>query len=339
MERAWVARDPSYDGVFFIAVKTTGIFCRVSCPSRPKLEHVEFFPRIADAISAGYRPCKRCRPELAHGRPPEWIAKIMERVTASPEVRLKAADLRAMNITPERARRWFQQNYGMTFSDWSRGLRLSSAFTQLRNGAPKEDVMLGSGFNSYSGFDAAYSRTFGKSDRQTADCIRMTMLETPLGPMVAAANDRGVCLLEFADRRGLEASYRDMRKRFDTAVLPGENGILKQLRRELAKYFDGGLRSFTVPVFLRGTDFQEKVWRELSKIPHGQTASYEEIAGRVGNLDAVRAVAGANGTNRICILIPCHRVIAKNGTLSGYGGGVWRKRLLLELEKKSGRGD
>jgi AraC family transcriptional regulator of adaptative response/methylated-DNA-[protein]-cysteine methyltransferase len=333
MERAWTARDSSYDGVFFIAVKTTGIFCRASCPSRPKREHIEFFPRIADAISAGYRPCKRCRPELANGAPPECIAKIMERVTTCPEVRLKAADLRAMNVTPERARRWFQQNYGMSFSDWSRGLRLSSAFTQLRNGAPKEDVMLGTGFNSYSGFDTAYSRAFGKSDRQTADCIRMTMLETPLGPMVAAANDRGVCLLEFADRRGLEASYRDMRKRFDAAVLPGENEILKQLRSELAKYFDGELRRFTVPVFLRGTDFQEKVWRELRKIPHGQTASYEEIAGRVGNLRAVRAVARANGTNRVCILIPCHRVIAKDGTLSGYGGGVWRKRLLLELEK------
>ena len=333
MERARERRDRSYDGLFFIAVKTTGIFCRPSCPARPKRENVEFFPKISDAIAAGYRPCKRCQPELVNGKPPEWIAKVMERVSASPDVRLKAADLRAMNVAPERARRWFQQNYGMTFSDWSRGLRLSSAFTQLRNGAPKEDVMLGNGFNSYSGFDAALSRTFGKAGRPTADCIRMTMIETPIGPMVAAANDKGVCLLEFADRRGLEASYNDMRKRFATAVLPGENEILKKLRAELGKYFAGELRNFSTPVFLRGTDFQENVWRELRKIPHGETASYEEIAGRVGNVRAVRAVARANGTNRVCILIPCHRVIAKDGTLSGYGGGVWRKRLLLDLEK------
>jgi len=163
------------------------------------------------------------------------------------------------------------------------------------------------------------------------------MLETPIGPMVAAATDQGVCLLEFADRRGLEASYNDMRKRFNAAVLPGDNEILKQLRDQLAKYFAGTLRKFTVPTFVRGTEFQEKVWHELQKIPHGQTASYEEIAERVGNFRAVRAVARANGTNRVCILIPCHRVIAKDGTLSGYGGGVWRKRLLLELEK--GRGD
>jgi len=337
MERAWTERDQSYDGVFFIAVKTTGIFCRPSCPSRPKREHLEFFDKIGDAISAGYRPCKRCQPELVNGRPPEWVTKIMERVSAAPDLRLRAADLRAMSVTPERARRWFQENYGMTFSDWSRGLRLSSAFTQLRNGAPKEDVMLGAGFNSYSGFDAAFSRTFGRTARPTDEntCIRMTMIETPIGPMVAGANNEGVCLLEFADRRGLEASYNDMRKRFAAAVLPGENKILTQLREELGRYFAGELRRFTVPVFVRGTEFQEKVWRELRKIPHGQTASYEDIAERLGNFRAVRAVARANGTNRVCILIPCHRVIAKDGSLSGYGGGVWRKRLLLELEKGS----
>ncbi len=335
MERAWNERDQSYDGIFFSAVKTTGIFCRPSCPSRPKREHVEFFTSIADAISAGYRPCKRCQPELTNGKPPEWIAKIIERVNASPEMRLRAADLREMNTMPERVRRWFQQNYGMTFSDWSRGLRLSSAFTQLRTGAPKEDVMLGNGFTSHSGFADALTRTFGESAPQKngADCIRMTMIQTPIGPMVAAATDEGVCLLEFADRRGLEASYTDMRKRFNAAVLPGDNKVLKQLREELEKYFAGELRKFSVPVFLRGTPFQENVWGELRKVVHGKTASYEEIAARVGNSRAVRAVARANGTNRICILIPCHRVIAKDGALSGYGGGVWRKRLLLELEK------
>jgi AraC family transcriptional regulator of adaptative response/methylated-DNA-[protein]-cysteine methyltransferase len=127
-----------------------------------------------------------------------------------------------------------------------------------------------------------------------------------------------------------------MRKRFKVAVLPGENVVLKQLREELAKYFAGELRKFSVPVFVRGTPFQENVWRELQKISFGKTASYEEIATRVGNSRAVRAVARANGTNRICILIPCHRVIGKDGTLTGYGGGVWRKRLLLELEKRGG---
>jgi AraC family transcriptional regulator of adaptative response/methylated-DNA-[protein]-cysteine methyltransferase len=271
-------------------------------------------------------------------------------VNASPETRLRAADLRDMNTTPERVRRWFQQNYGMTFSDWSRGIRLSRAFTQLRNGTRIEDAMLGNGFHSHSGFAEALTRTFGEpivhgngrtsSRAQSRDavevryCIRITMLETPLGPMVAAANDKGVCLLEFADRRGLKSSYADMRRRFRSAVLPGENAILKQLRDELAQYFAGERREFSVPVCVNGTPFQENVWRELRIIPAGKTASYEAIAERVGNSRAVRAVARANGTNRVCILIPCHRVIAKDGTLSGYGGGVWRKRLLLELERR-----
>ncbi|MEP7071994.1 MAG: methylated-DNA--[protein]-cysteine S-methyltransferase [Verrucomicrobiota bacterium] len=335
MERARDARDATYDGVFFIAVKTTGIFCRVSCPARPKRENIEFFPEISDAIAAGYRPCKRCRPDLINGQPPEWVAHVMGRVSAQPEERVRAADLRTMGVSPERARRWFQQNYGMTFSDWSRGLRLSSAFTQLRNGEPKEDVMLGNGFHSHSGFNAALARTRGDNGDGASDCIRMTMIETSIGPMVAAANESGVCFLEFADRRGLEGTYEDLRQRFHCAVLPGENKTLQRLRAELGEYFAGELDRFSVPLTVRGTDFQENVWQELQKIPHGKTVSYEDIAQRVGNRRAVRAVARANGTNRICILIPCHRVIAKDGSLSGYGGGVWRKRLLLDLEQKS----
>jgi AraC family transcriptional regulator of adaptative response/methylated-DNA-[protein]-cysteine methyltransferase len=335
MERAWQAQDESYDGVFFTAVKTTGIFCRPSCPSRPKRENIEFFPRIGDAVSAGYRPCKRCRPELANGAPPDWIARLMERAMSAPDVRLKAADLRAMDASPERTRRWFQQHYGMSFVDWTRGLRLSTAFTQLRNGAPLDDVILGNGYESHSGFREAFTKTFGTPPGHSRDgeCIRVMLLETPIGPMVAAAKDEGVCLLEFADRRGLERSYADMRKRLGVAVVPGDNGVLTKLRAELERYFAGELRDFSVPVCVRGTPFQEKVWRELQRIPSGETRSYEDIAREVGDTKAVRAVARANGTNRVCILIPCHRVIAKDGSLSGYGGGVWRKRLLLDLEQ------
>ena len=250
MERAWQARDESYDGVFFTAVKTTGIYCKPSCPSRPKREHIEFFPQISKAVGAGYRPCKRCQPELANGRPPEWVSQLLARAAATPDRRLKAADLREMNVSPERARRWFQQHYGMTFSDWCRGLRLSSAFTQLRKGEPLEDVILGHGFHSHSGFGDAFERTFGKTPRTAVngDCIRATMIETPLGPMVAAANDDAICLLEFADRRGLERSYKDMRRLYGVAVVPGENSVLRKLREELGRYFRGELRRFTVPV-------------------------------------------------------------------------------------------
>ena len=335
MIAAWRRRDASFDGVFFVAVKTTGIFCRPSCPSRPKREHLEFFPTAGDAVRAGYRPCKRCEPELANGHPPKWVSHLMVRAEESPEQRISASDLRALGVAPERARRWFQKHHGMTFAGWCRGLRLSKAFTQIRRGKPLDDVILGHGFESHSGFRSAFTKTFGQAPGKAAggDCLRVSLLETPLGPMLAAVSNEAVCELEFADRRGLERSYAEMRRRFQLPVVPGENRVTQKLRTELQEYFGGTRKSFTVPVAARGTDFQRKVWEELQRIPFGKTVSYEAVAKRIGLPSAVRAVARANGSNRICLLVPCHRVIAKSGELSGYGGGVWRKRLLLELER------
>ena len=335
MAAAWQRRDASYDGVYFFGVKTTGIFCRPSCPSRPKQQHLEFFHSASEAVRAGYRPCKRCQPELASGQPPEWVAQLMARAEEAPDQRISASDLRALGLTAERARRWFQQHHGMTFAAWCRGLRLSRAFMQIRRGDSMDKVILGHGFESHSGFRSAFSRAFGRAPGQAAagDCLRVALLATPLGPMLAAAIDGAVCQLEFADRRGLKRSYEEMRARFQLPVVPGENAVLRQLREELGEYFHGARREFAVPVVLNGTEFQQRTWRELQRIPHGRTASYAAIAKKIGSPSAVRAVARANGTNRLYLLVPCHRVIAKDGTLSGYGGGVWRKRLLLDLER------
>ena len=335
MRRAWQRRDAGYDGVFCFGVKTTGIFCRPSCPSRPKRENLEFLPSSGAAVRAGYRPCKRCQPELANGQPPGWVVKLMARAAESPEERISARDLRTLGVPPERARRWFQKNHGMTFAAWCRGLRLSRAFTQIRSGEPVDGVILRHGFESHSGFGAAFARTFGKAPGKVrdADCLRVALLETPLGPMLAAAGNESLCQLEFADRRGLETSYDEMRRRFALPVVPGDNAVLRLLRAELREYFAGTRRDFSVPIAMRGTDFQQRVWRELQRIPFARTASYEDVAKKIGAPTAVRAVARANGTNRLYLLVPCHRVIAKDGTLSGYGGGVWRKRHLLDLER------
>jgi len=335
MAGAWQRRDAGYDGVFFLGVKTTGIFCRPSCPSQPKRENLEFFRRAGEAVRAGYRPCKRCQPELANGAPPDWVARLMALASESPDTRISAADLRSWGVQPERARRWFQQHQGMTFTAWYRGLRLSRAFTRIRSGEPVDEVVFNHGFESHSGFRSAFSKAFGRAPGQVRDddCLRVTLLDTPIGPMLAAAGSDGLCQLDFADRRGLERSYEEMRRRFALPVIPGDNALLQQLRQELREYFDGVRGEFTVRLKLCGTEFQERVWRELQRIPFGKTVSYDAIANRIGSPTAVRAVARANGTNRICILVPCHRVIAKDGELSGYGGGVWRKRLLLELEK------
>ena len=336
MIRAFAARDSTYDAVFYVAVKTTGIFCRPSCPSRPDRRNIEFFPSARECLEAGYRPCKRCAPLEANGVPPAWIARLLAQVESSPEARLKSADLRRAGVSPERVRRWFQQHYGMSFARWCRGRRMVSAFTQIRAGAPLDDVILGSGFESHSGFRTAFHRVFGNAPgrmRREGDRLVLALLDSPLGQLLAGATDEGILLLDFPDRRSLEENIAGLRRRFGPGVAPGEHPFLDQLRVELGEYFAGRRKTFSVPLAMRGTPFQEKVWGELRRIPCGSTISYEELAARVGQPRAMRAVARTNSLNRICILIPCHRVIGKDGSLSGYGGGMWRKRLLLELER------
>ena len=333
---AFEAKDTSYDGVFYVAVATTGIFCRPSCPSRPLGTNVEFFGTVKACLLAGYRPCKRCRPEEANGTPPGWVAALMARVRTAPAERLKAAELRGMGISPERARRWFLEHHGMSFAAWCRGHRLGGAFARLRQGVSLDDATFDSGFESHSGFRDAFARVFGAPpgrSRLRGERIVATLLESPLGALLAAATDNGICWLEYTDRRMLEQNLQAIRRRFGCAVVPGEHPRLGQLGRELREYFAGRRREFTLPLVPRGTAFQAKVWQALRGIPHGETISYDELARRIGQPTAQRAVARANAQNSIAILIPCHRVVGKDGTLTGYGGGLWRKRLLLNLER------
>ena len=339
MEQAFARKDASYDGMFFVAVRTTGIFCRPSCPSRPKSENIEFFPTIRDAVFAGYRPCKRCQPLEVYGALPDWVIPLMQRVETTPDVKITAAKLRSLGLTPERVRRWFREHYGMTFVEWCRGRRLANAFTQIRAGASLDDVVFTNQYESHSGFREAFGKAFGvpPGQSQTSDFIGTQILETPLGALLVGAVSEGVCLIEYADRRMLEHNYATIRKHFGYPVLPVTNSHIEHLRNELARYFAAKLTEFTVPLVLRGTAFQEQVWSELGRIPYGKTIAYDELARRIDKPTAVRAVARANGMNRINILIPCHRVIGKNGQLTGYGGGLWRKRLLLALER-TGRG-
>lgn len=334
MEQAFYQKDASYDGVFFVAVRTTGIFCRPSCPSRPKRENIEFFPTMRAAIFAGYRPCKRCHPTEVDGELPEWVVSLMQRVESDPGHKITSAELRSLGISPERARRWFQEHYGMTFVEWCRGRRLADAFTQIREGDSLDDVIFANGYESHSGFREAFGKAFGvpPGESQTSDYIAAQILDSPLGPLLAGAVQQGICLLEYTDRRMLEHNYQTLRDRFGYPILPVTHPHIEQLQEELASYFKGTLTQFTTPLVPRGTSFQEKVWHELQRISHGQTISYDQLAQRIGQPTAVRAVARANGMNRINILIPCHRVIGKDGQLTGYGGGLWRKRFLLKLE-------
>lgn len=336
MRRAFLSGDASYDGVFITGVRTTGIFCRPSCPSRkPRPENVEFFATPKEATFSGYRPCKRCRPLDAEGRGPAWVQTLLRKVDRSPDVRLPAHELKQLGIDPARARRYFLKHYGMTFQAYCRSRRLSAAFLRIKEGATVSEAMGTAGFGSESGFRAAFEKIFGAAPTaaRDRDAIHLEWLETPVGPLVAGATNDAVVLLEFSDRRMLEAQLQTLKRRFGAVLTPGSNRLLTTLRKQLTEYFAGKRRDFDLPLDYRGTPFQEKVWKSLLRIPYGQTWSYRDLAGRVGDAKACRAVGAANGMNRIAIVIPCHRVVNASGELGGYGGGVWRKKFLLDLER------
>lgn len=335
MRRAYLASDAGYDGVFYLGVRTTGIFCRPSCKAKkPRPENVEFFPDPRTATFAGYRPCKRCRPLEAPGTPPPWIARLLADIEADPSRRIQEAELRQRGLDPARVRRWFKQHCGMSFAAYCRGRRMNTALQAIRQGESVTDLAIGHGFESESGFRAAFERSFGRTPADAGvDPIRVAWLDSPLGPLLAAARDEGIVLLEFTERRMLEAQFDALRRHFKTPLVPGDHPHLRRLKTELAEYFDGKRRDFTLPLAYPGSDFQREVWSALLDIPYGETRSYDDLARTVGRPGACRAVGTTNGKNRIAILIPCHRVVNKNGQLGGYGGGIWRKQRLLDIER------
>ena len=338
MYEALLNRDASYEGLFIVGVRTTGILCRSTCPARkPARKNVEFFATAADALFAGYRPCKRCRPMEPVGATPDWLRGLLETMEAEPGRRWLDADLRELELEPTRVRRWFKAQHGMTFHAYQRARRLGRALGQLSLGDDLLQSAYSNGFESMSGFHDAVRRLAGETPGKArhAEVVKLTRITTPLGPMLVGVTEQALCLLEFADRRMLETQLKRIQKNLGAVLTPGENAISQQTAAQVEAYFDGTLRQFSVPLELSGTEFQQTVWRELITIPYGRTRSYSEQAQRIARPTAVRAVARANGDNQISIIVPCHRVIGSDGSLTGYGGGLWRKQWLLDLE--SGR--
>lgn len=336
LERAYLQRDPAYDGLFFLGVRTTGVFCRPTCPARSPLpRNVEYFATAAEAAFAGYRPCKRCHP-MTQDDQPAWATQLLADVERDPTARITEGQLRQRGVDPATVRRHFLRRYGMTFQAYARSRRLSRAFGAIRNGSSLDEVIVSSGYESHSGFRDAFRQQLGftPGDSRARHCVLLSWLQTPLGPMVAGATDEGLCLLEFTDRRMLEAQIATVRRRLPGPVIAGSNAHLERLQAELKDYFDGARRDFTVPLVFPGTDFQRRVWEGLLAVPYGETRSYQELAAAVGDGKAVRAVGRANGSNRIAIVIPCHRIVNKSGELGGYGGGLRRKQFLLDLERQ-----
>jgi len=334
--QALLDKEPSYVGIFYVGVKTTSVFCIATCRARkPKLENVEFYTTLKEALDSGYRPCKICKPaENAYQAPPQIEAAITM-VKENPKEKISDYQLKENEISPELVRRWFKKHYGMTFQAFQRMYRINNAFQELKGGKKTTETAFDSGYESLSGFGYTYKKFVGKSPKNSVnnDIILISRLTTPLGPMFVCATDKGVCLLEFVDRRMLETEFKDLQRLLKAQIIAGENQHIKQAKQEITEYFDGKRRNFDVKLHTPGTEFQNRVWTALLNIPYGETTTYQQQSESINKPKAVRAVAAANGFNRISIIIPCHRVIGKNGKLTGYGSGLERKRWLIDHEQ------
>jgi len=338
MYKALVEKDVTFEGTFIAAVKTTGIFCRPTCTARkPKAENVEFFNSTKEAILKGYRPCKVCNPLEKIGETPVYIKTLLTELNADPSLKFKDWNLIQRGIEPSKLRRWFLKNHGITFHAYQRMFRINSAFKKIQNGESVTSVAFDTGYESLSGFTETFKNIFGVSpSRSKENClINISRIETPLGTMYACAVEQGICMLEFTDRKMLETELKSLTSRLNATIIQGGNKHFDLLEQQLEEYFDGRRKVFTIPLYPVGTEFQQLVWVALQSIPYGSTCSYKQQAAAIHKPEAIRAVANANGMNKISILIPCHRVIGDNGDLTGYGGGLWRKRWLLDLENRN----
>ena len=335
---ALLGRKTEYEGIFYVGVKTTGVFCRPTCPARkPKFENCEFFETAKEALLASFRPCLRCRPLSHPGQVSELVQFLVNAVEESPEKRWKDRDFRALSIDASTARRQFKKRFGMTFVEYARARRMGLAMKQIREGESVMNAQLASGYESGSGFRDAFARIMGTAPGLIEDnsVLRAAWLDTALGPMIAIADEDGLYLLEFVDRRGLEHEVERLRLKTKSAIIPGKTEPIYLIESELDRYFKGVFQEFKTPLIFLGSPFQKQVWEELKKIPIGEIRSYSQIASGVGRPSAFRAVAQANGANQIAIVIPCHRVINANGDLGGYGGGITRKKWLLDHERRN----
>jgi AraC family transcriptional regulator of adaptative response/methylated-DNA-[protein]-cysteine methyltransferase len=269
------------------------------------------------------------------------VVDLVTRHEADPERRWTEADVVALGYDPSTVRRAFRRQFGVTFLRYSRQARVGRGFQHLARTHRVIDAQLTAGFESASGFRDAFARLLGVAPQdlvRTASPLRADWIETPLGPMVAVAGAAQLHLLEFADRPALPRELQRLATSGGGAPAIGTHAPIEQVREELTAYFAGRGARFDTPFAMAGTPFTRTVWRALREIPAGETRSYLDIARAIGRPTATRAVARANGANQIAIVIPCHRVIGADGSLTGYGGGLWRKQRLIAVEAAYGNG-
>jgi len=329
-------RDKVYADAFFVGISTTGIFCRPGCPARrPKFENCQFYDTAKQALSAGYRACKRCHPSRHSGEASTIVRRLIGEIEACPNKRWQEADIKALGLDPSTVRRQFKKRFGLTFSQYARERRLGLAAKDIMTGESVINAQLTAGYESASAFRRAFGKTFGTAPANSAaHPLFIDWMATPLGPMLAVCDEDHLYMLEFIVRKNMDRGFMKLRKAYGRAVIPGRTRITDQIEAELKDYFAGRLKKFETVLAPTGTKFQNQVWQALCDIPYGTSCAYTDLAMAVGNEKAVRAVASSNANNGLALIIPCHRVIAKGGGLGGYAGGVDKKQWLLDHEGK-----
>lgn len=340
--RRWQAicdRDRAMDGAFVYAVRTTGVYCRPSCAARrPRRENVTFHANAAEAEAAGYRACKRCRPqEPAGSADAERIAavcRLIESSDSTPSLQQLAA---TVGLSAFHFHRLFKRSTGLTPREYAAAHRRRTLHAELRGAAPVTQAIVAAGYSSSSRFYEQAARLLGMNAREYRDGgrdarIRFALGETSLGSILVAATARGVCLIEFGDDP--QKLLEGLQLRFTQAELIGGDAAFEQLVARIVAQVERPQADFVLPLDVRGTAFQHRVWQALLQIPLGTTATYTDIAQAVGKPSAVRAVAQACAANQAAVAIPCHRVVRLDASLSGYRWGVERKRELLTRERE-----
>lgn len=334
--QALLGRNADYDGQVYVGVATTGIFCRLTCPARkPKPENCTFYASVGECIEAGYRACKRCHPLKPMASADPAIGALITALDARPEHRWSEADIERMGFDLSTIRRCFKRQFGMTFLEMARQRRLRDGFETILGGGRVIDAQINARFESASAFRAAFTQLLGRApgnlDRKSM--LLADWITTPLGDMISVSSPSQLFLLEFVDRKALKAELGKLDQLAKGAVGIGKTEPSEQIKAELNAFFDGRSAVFSTPLAFVGSAFAQAVWDELRRIPPGVTRSYSEVAKRIGRPEATRAVARANGANQLALVVPCHRVIGADGSLTGYGGGLWRKQKLLEIER------
>lgn len=333
------ARDARADGTFYYAVRTTGVYCRPSCGSRPaKPENVEFYATAAAAERAGYRPCRRCRPDrpsLAEQRA-ALVAELCRRIETAEQPPTLAELARYAGMSPYHLHRLFKAVTGLTPRAYAAARRRQRLRAGLERSATVTEAIYAAGYNSGGRFYDEANQTLGMTPTAyraggAATAIRFAVGTCSLGAILVAASDRGVCAIFLGDDP--EQLLRDLQDRFPRAELLGGDAAFERLVATVVGFVEAPRLGLDLPLDLRGTAFQERVWRALQEIPAGETASYAEIARRIGAPKAARGVAQACAANSLAVAIPCHRVVRTDGGLAGYRWGLERKRALLDREQ------